>query len=107
MLDFQFEFYTEVPDPGDDLRTEAEQRLLDLSKGHDDLIGASVTMEEVTGETTPHRYEAKVVVFKRPDNVVAKEKSETPEGALKGALTAVERQVRELRAKLKETWKQP
>jgi ribosome-associated translation inhibitor RaiA len=102
---FGFEFYTEIPDPADGLRVEAENRLLALTEGHDDLIGASVTMEELTGETTPHRYEATVVVFKRPDNVAATEQAKSPEGALKGALNAVERQVRELRESLRETWK--
>jgi hypothetical protein len=43
----------------------------------------------------------------RPDNLASVEKAETDEGALKGALTAVERQVRESREKLRETWKQP
>jgi len=103
-IDFSFEFYCEFSDPEDALRAEAESQLLALTKGHDDLIGASVTMEELTGETTPHRYEATVVVFKRPDNVAATEKAETPKGALKGALSAVERQVRELRDRLRETW---
>ena len=103
-VEFSFEFYSEIPDPEDALRAEAERRLLALTQGHDDLIGASLTMEELTGETTPHRYEASLVVFKRPDNVAATEKAETPEGALKGALSAVERQVREIRDQLRETW---
>jgi len=107
MIDFEFEFTSEIPDPDDALRAEAYDRLLALSEGHDDLIGASVTLEELTGVTTPHHYEATVVVFKRPDNVAAKEKAETAEGALKGALGAAERQVRELRERLRETWKQP
>ena len=101
---FGFEFYSELPDPDEALRAEAESRLLSLTKGHDDLIGASVTMEELTGETTPHRYEVTVVVFKRPENVAATEKAETPEGALKGALSAIERQVRELRERMRKTW---
>jgi ribosome-associated translation inhibitor RaiA len=103
-IEFSFEFHSEIPDPDEALRTEAKRRLLALTEGHDDLIGASLTMEELTGETTPHRYQATVVVFKRPDNVAATEKSETPDGALKGALSAVERQVRELRNRLRETW---
>ncbi|NIV30155.1 MAG: 30S ribosomal protein S30 [Anaerolineae bacterium] len=103
-IEFGFEFYSEIPDPDGVLRAEAERRLLALTEGHDDLIGASLTLEELTGETTPHCYEATVVVFKRPDNVAATERAETPEGALKGALSAVERQVRELREKLRETW---
>ena len=106
-VEFEFEFTLEIPDPGDALRLEAEERLFALTEGHDDIIGASVTMEELTGKTTPHRYEARIVVYKRPDNVAVTEKSDTAEGALKGALTAAERQVRELREKMRETWKQP
>lgn len=101
---FGFEFYSEIPDPDKALRAEAESRLLALAEDHKDLVGASVTVEELTGGTTPHRYEATVVVFKRPDNVAATEKAETSEGALKGALSAVERQVRESRERLRETW---
>jgi ribosome-associated translation inhibitor RaiA len=104
---FQFEFYSEIADPGDALRAEAYDRLLALTEGHSDIIGASVTMEELTGETTPHRYQARVVVYIRPDNLAAVEKDTTPELALKGALSAVERQVREFRTKLREQWKQP
>jgi ribosome-associated translation inhibitor RaiA len=102
--DFRFEFYSEITDLEANPKAEAENRLLALTKGHDDLIGASVMMEELTGETTPHRFEATVVVYIRPENIAAKEKAETPEGALKGALSAVERQVRELRDRLRKTW---
>jgi ribosome-associated translation inhibitor RaiA len=104
-LEFTFEFHSEVPDPGDELRDRAEERLLKLTEGHDDLIGASVTMEELTGETTPHRYEARVIVYKRPENVAAQAKAETPQAALNGALDAAERQVREMRTQLRETWR--
>jgi len=105
--DFDFEFYSEVPDPDDVLRSEALNRLLELAKGHDDIIGASVAAEELTGETTPNRYQVRVVAFVRPNNIAAVEKAETARGALKGALTAVERQVREAREQLRETWKRP
>lgn len=52
-IDFNFEFIGEIPDPGGKLRAEAEDRLIFLTKGHKDLIGATVTIEELTGETTP------------------------------------------------------
>jgi ribosome-associated translation inhibitor RaiA len=107
MIDFDFEFYTEVPDPDESLRLEADRRLRALTEGHDDITGASVTMEELTGETTPNRYEARVVVYIRPHNVASVEKADTAQGALNGALRAAERQVREARDKLRETWKQP
>jgi ribosome-associated translation inhibitor RaiA len=105
--DFDFESYSKVPDPGDVLRTEALNRLLELAEGHDDIIGASVSVEELSGQTTPHQYEVRVVAFVRPDNITAVEKADTARGALKGALSAVERQVRESREKLRETWKRP
>ena len=70
-VEFSFEFYSEIPDPDDKFRLESERRLLALSEGHDDLIGASVNLEELTGETTPHRFQATVVAFKRPQNVAA------------------------------------
>jgi len=102
--DFSFEFYSKVPDPRDALRMEAEGRLVALTKGRDDLTGAAVNMEELSGDTTPHRYQATAVVYKRPTNVAATEKAETAEAALKGALSAVERQIREMRDRLDETW---
>lgn len=105
--DFDFEFYSEVPDPGDELRTEALDQLLALAEGHDDLIGASIALEELTGGTTPYRYQTRVVAFVRPDNIAAEEKAETARSAVKGALTAIERQVREQREKLRKPWKQP
>jgi hypothetical protein len=31
------------------------------------MIGASVALEELTGQTTPHRYQVRVVVYVRPN----------------------------------------
>jgi len=103
--DFGFEFYSTVPDPAGSLREEARRRLSALAEGYTDMIGASVAIEELTQEETPHVYEARVVAYLRPDNIAAVEKSDSAIGALKGALDAAERQVRELRDKLSEPWK--
>jgi len=109
-MDFTFEFYNEAALPEaleSELRVEAENRLRRLTEGHTDITGASVSVDELTSSATPHRYEVRVVAYMRPEYVAAVEKQETVEGALKGALGAVERQVRELREKLRERWKQP
>jgi ribosome-associated translation inhibitor RaiA len=90
-----------------EMYTEAEGRLRALMEGHTDIVDASVAVEELTGDTTPHLYEVRVVVYIRPEDIVAVEKHETAQGALKGALDAIERQVRERRAKLREIWKRP
>ncbi len=106
--DFNFEFYAGVPHVGVDLQDEAERRLRDLAAGHSDITGASVAVEEqARGEDLPHFYRVRVVAYTRPNNVVAVEKGETIETGLRGALDAVERQVREKREKLSESWKRP
>lgn len=64
-------------------------------------------MEELTGSETPHSYQARVVVYMRPNDIAAVEKAPNPTTALQQALTTVERQVREYRQKLSERWKQP
>lgn len=106
--DFDYEFYAGVPHVDVDLRAEAERRLRELAAEHSDLIGASVSVEkQAQGESLPHLYRVRVVGFMRPSNVVAIEKDETIENALRGALAAIERKVREKREKLGEPWKRP
>lgn len=106
--DFEFEFYSDLPHVTSEWRAEAESRLRALAEGESDLIGASVAVEEeAKGEDPPHVYQARVVAYARPENVVAVEKGETIEVALGGALDAVERQVRERREKLRKPWERP
>jgi hypothetical protein len=105
--DFDYEFHSELARPVDELRGQALSRLLDLKADHDDMIGASVALNELTGQTTPHLYQVRVVVYVRPKYVAVTEKAETPEGAMKAALTSVERKIREMRARLREQWKHP
>jgi ribosome-associated translation inhibitor RaiA len=110
-LDFTFEFHTEIPNLRDEfeaeLRAEAEHRLLALVEGHTDLIGASVVLEQPARAESSFIYQARVVVYGRPDHVAAVEKDNTLESTLRGAIDAVERQVRERREKLAKRWKQP
>jgi ribosome-associated translation inhibitor RaiA len=105
--DLEFEFHSEVPDPHGELRAEVERRLRGLAAGHEDLIGASVVVEQPVEAETPYLYRARVVAYVRPEDVVAVEKAALPMTALRGALDAVERQVRDLRDMLRERWKQP
>jgi ribosome-associated translation inhibitor RaiA len=106
-LDFHVEVYNELPQSYPDLIAEAETRLLDLAGDQDDMIGASIALEELAGEETPHAYQVRIVAYIKPDNVVAVEKAETVEIALRGALVALERQVRDLRERLRRSWKRP
>mgnify|MGYP006282401185 FL=1 len=104
---FNFELHTEIDQPDDDLYAEADQRLRKLAEGHKDITDAAVSVEDLTGTETPHRYQARVVLYMRPDNIVGVEKAPTAMAALQDALDVVERQVRKERAKRREKWKRP
>jgi ribosome-associated translation inhibitor RaiA len=106
-VDFEYEYYSEIEQMDAELSAEAERRLRALAEGHSDIVGARVAMEELTSSQTPHLYEATITVYKRPENVVAVEKADAPETALKAALSAVEREIREYRERLRERWRQP
>lgn len=105
--DFSYEFLSEIDQPDEPLRVEAEQRLRDLAADHNDIIGASVAVEELTGAETPHRFQTRIVVYMRPSNVVAVEKAPDAITSVQQTLSTVERQVREKRTRLRERWKQP
>lgn len=105
--DFHFEFSLQGETADRELRPYAEERLRELAEGHNDMIGAAVSVEEETAANTPHVYRARIVAYMRPDNVVAVEKDESDMQALKGALDAVERQIRSKREKLDKPWDRP
>jgi ribosome-associated translation inhibitor RaiA len=104
-LDFTFEFHTDVEHLGDaqkeELRLEAERRLMDLAAGHTDLIGASLALRQLEHDQTPHAYEARVIGFMRSNNLAAVEKAGTAKAAVKGALDELERQIRNKRERLR------
>jgi ribosome-associated translation inhibitor RaiA len=104
---FDYEFHSEVTGPVDELREGALDRLLRLKRDDDDMIGASVAVEELTSATTPHAYRARIVVYVRPKQIAVIAEEETPEGAMKAALDGVERKIRDMRDRLREHWKKP
>lgn len=101
--DFHLDFYSEIAAPSDPLWAQAEKRLRALASGHKDMIGARVSLEENTGDETPHVFEAQVVAYIKPANLAATEKAASAEQALDGALQAVERQVRDQRQRQRES----
>jgi ribosome-associated translation inhibitor RaiA len=103
-LDFHIEFHGERTNLSNALKEEAETRLRALAADRNDLIGASIGVEELAQEETPHIYQARVVAYIRPENIVAVEKAGALDIALKGALEAVERQVRQRREKFQTQW---
>jgi ribosome-associated translation inhibitor RaiA len=103
-LNFTFEFHTDVPNLSDSLqaslRDSAQEQLLALTKGHDDSVGASVAIDQPIDGESPYLYRARVVVYARSEQIVAVQRSEAIKSALRSALSAVKRQVREKRERL-------
>ncbi|MBN1399311.1 MAG: HPF/RaiA family ribosome-associated protein [Anaerolineae bacterium] len=105
---FDWEFYTgEEAYVADELKEKARERLLALAEGQDDMIGAAVAVERPAQRESAYIYEARIVAYIRPDNVVAVQKGDSAETALDAALDAVERQVREMRDRLRKPWQEP
>lgn len=105
--DFDFEFYSEVPNVPEELKLEVLDRLESLAAGKKDMVGASVAIERIAHGETPHFYQARIVAYIKPKNIAAVEKAENLEMALKGALVAIERKIRKKREKSSEPWKRP
>jgi ribosome-associated translation inhibitor RaiA len=104
--DFSVEFHSETDEFSQDLQEKTLERLRQIKGDHKDMVGAAVNVKEIAKGEDP-QIEFKVVAYTRPDRVVASEKSFDLRSAMHGALDALERQIREKRAKLKETWKRP
>jgi ribosome-associated translation inhibitor RaiA len=105
--DFDYEFFSRILDPNDQMKNYAEDELRKLAEGHNDMVGGRVSIEELSKDSTPNAYRANIVVWIRPEDINAEEKAENPMLALKGALKAAERQVRDKRERLSGRWKQP
>ncbi|MCB2209885.1 HPF/RaiA family ribosome-associated protein [bacterium] len=100
-FEFDFEFLNETDQPDAELYDTAYEKITDLAEGHTDIVGAKVSMMELSDDTTPHAYEAKVVLYVRPNNLFGSEKKPDALDALQGALDDAIRQVREKREKLR------
>ena len=106
-LDLPIEFNVEVPAFPESSRQEIEQTLWDLAEDHQDMTGASITLSQPAHGETPYLFRVSIVVYMRPENAYAEEKSANLEAAIKGASEAIVRQVREERNKRGEPWKRP
>ncbi len=98
---FDFEFYNETNLPDAEFYEMAYDQIMDAAEGHNDIVGASVSLEELSGEETPHAYQARVVLYVRPNNISATKLEESALTALQNALEVAFDQVRDKRERLK------
>lgn len=97
---FDFEFLNETDLQDAELYELAYNEITEIAEGHTDIVGASVSIEELSSGTTPHAYQARVVLYVRPEHIASTEVKPSALEALQQALKAAVRQVREKRDKL-------
>jgi ribosome-associated translation inhibitor RaiA len=98
--DFYIDYNIEVSDVGDEFKTETEQRLRELASPQSDMIGAAVSLEKIADTQTFDVYRVRIVVYKRPQDIVVTKQDSDPMVTLRDALDTLEEQVRAAREKL-------
>jgi ribosome-associated translation inhibitor RaiA len=98
--DFYIDYNIEVAGTGDAFERETEQRLQELASTHADMVGAAVSLEKVADTTTYDVHRVRIVVYKRPKDIVVAKEDADAMVALRDALDTLEKQVREARDKL-------
>ena len=100
--DFYVDYNIEVSDVGDEFKRETEQRLAELAESHSDMVGAAVALEKVADTQTYDVYRVRILLYKRPQDLVVTNEDSDPMVALREALQTLEEQVRTSREKLAE-----
>ena len=98
--DFYIDYNIEVSDVGDEFKRETEQRLRELASSHSDLIGSAVALEKTADTQSYDLYRVRILVYKRPQDIVVTKQDSDPMVTLRDALDALEEQVRSSREKL-------
>ena len=98
--DFYVDYNIEVSSMGDQFKRETERRLEELASSHSDMVGAAVALEKTADTQTYDLYRVRIVVYKRPQDIVVTKQDAHPMMALRDALDTLEQQVRTSREKL-------
>lgn len=98
--DFYVEYNIEVSDVGDEFKRETEQRLGELAASHSDMVGAAVALEKVADTQTYDVYRVRILLYKRPQDIVVTDEGPDPMVTLREALQTLEEQVHSSREKL-------
>jgi ribosome-associated translation inhibitor RaiA len=98
--DFYIDYNIKVSTVSNEFHRETEQRLRELASSHSDLVGAAVALERIADTESYDVYRVRIVVYKRPQDIVVAKQDSNPMVALREALEALEEQVRSSREKL-------
>ena len=79
-----------------------DEKLAKFEEGHHDISGAFLSIKQLSGKPTVHVYEARLVLYHKPDHIVGSHKSSSIPEALQEAFDAAERQLRKARSAAKD-----
>jgi ribosome-associated translation inhibitor RaiA len=99
---FYIDYNIEVSDVSEKFKRETEQELRKLAASHSDMVGAAVALEKVADTQTYDVYRVRILIYKRPQDIVVNKQDADPMLALRYALETLEKEVRSSREKLAE-----
>ncbi len=98
----KIEFHLDHLKISDSLESKLRKKIDDWGRGHKDITGAYVSIRQLSGKKTVHEYEAKILLYHRPENVVGTQRSDSIPDALSGAAQTAERQLRKQRESFRD-----
>lgn len=100
--DFYIDYNIEVPDVSERFKQETEQELQKLAAERSDIVGAAVALEKVADTQSYDVHRVRILVYKRPQDVVVTKLDADPMLALRDALDTLEDLIRSSREKVAE-----
>lgn len=98
----EIEFHLDNLKISNQLDQKVRDHYEEWKRGHHDIKNAFVSLKQLSGKKSVHEYEAKIVLYHTPDNIVARHRSSAIPEALHGAIQAIERQLRETRSAFRD-----
>ncbi len=98
----EIEFHLDNLKISKQLEQKVRDRYQDWKRGHHDITNAFISLKQLSGKKSVNVYEAKIVLYHSPENIVAGHRSAAIPEALAGAVQAIERQLREARSTFRD-----
>lgn len=98
--DFYIDYNIDVQGVSEGFKLETEQQLQKLAASRSDIVGAAVALEKVADTQSYDMHRVRILVYKRPQDIVVTKLDPDPMIALRTALDTLEELVRNSREKL-------
>ena len=96
------EFHLDRLQIADDTEAKVRSLIDGLEEGRSDITGAYVSVKQLSGKPTVNEYEARIVLYHRPNNITGTSRSADIPEALLNAIGSAKRQLRKARASTRD-----